>query len=237
MAEVPGGWNTGLDKNPERIPVNGPYRVSAWEQGQSLTLERNDRYCGPRAATALLEEAGYAKGADGIYAKDGRPLSLRISTTAGNQLRETQEQLIQAQLKQIGVDIKIVNADSTKFFGEWLPQGNFDIANFGWVGNQIDQQLTADMATIPLYAKPTYLAVRDRFANVGDNATQEGPFWNSGLWPRRRPSRSPGCCPRGKTLSRAGGWLGDLPGASRMVAAPAAAQAAPRDDPKLEEPT
>jgi hypothetical protein len=24
MAEVPGGWNTGLDKNPERIPVNGP---------------------------------------------------------------------------------------------------------------------------------------------------------------------------------------------------------------------
>jgi ABC-type transport system substrate-binding protein len=135
MAEVPGGWNTGLDKNPERIPVNGPYRVSAWEQGQSLTLERNDRYFGPKAATAPLEQAGYAKGADGIYAKDGRPLSLRISTTAGNQLRETQEQLIQAQLKQIGVDIKIVNADSTKFFGEWLPQGNFDIANVGWVGN------------------------------------------------------------------------------------------------------
>jgi peptide/nickel transport system substrate-binding protein len=52
------------------------------------------------------------------------------------------------------------------------------------LGNQIDQQLTADMATIPLYAKPTCLAVRDRFANVGDNATQEGPFWNSGLWPR-----------------------------------------------------
>ena len=360
MAEVPGGWNTGLDKSPERIPVNGPYRVSAWEQGQSLTLERNDKYFGPKAhldsivfrflpesttqpaalqnnevdliypqpqldlvqqvkalpdvtselniglsfehldfnfknehladpavrkaiatglnipeivnrtvkqftdkaqplgnriwlpgqryyqdhfgqygkgdtagATALLEQAGYTKGADGIYAKDGRPLSLRISTTAGNQLRETQEQLIQAQLKQIGVDIKIVNADSTKFFGEWLPQGNFDIANFGWVGNpfaisssqdiyrtggggnygayesgkvddlfaqavrevdearsaelgnQIDQQLTADMATIPLYAKPTYLAVRDRFANVGDNATQEGPFWNSGLWAQK----------------------------------------------------
>ena len=50
------------------------------------------------------------------------------------------------------------------------------------LGNQIDQQLTADMATIPLYAKPTYLAVRNTFANVGDNATQEGPFWNSSLW-------------------------------------------------------
>jgi peptide/nickel transport system substrate-binding protein len=215
-----GGTSTGRSRTttwprPPATTVNGPYRVSAWEQGQSLTLERNDRYFGPKAA-ALLEQAGYAKGADGI------------STTAGNQLRETQEQLIQAQLKQIGVDIKIVNADSTKFFGEWLPQGNFDSANLGWVGNpfaisssqdiyrtgggnygayesrkvddlfaqavrevdearsaelgnQIDQQLTADMATIPLYAKPTYLAVRDRFANVGDNATQEGPFWNSGL--------------------------------------------------------
>ena len=58
----------------------------------------------------------------------------RISTTAGNQLRETQEQLFQAQMKEIGVDIKIANADSTKFFGEWLPDGNFDIANFAWVG-------------------------------------------------------------------------------------------------------
>ena len=360
MAKVPGGWNTGLDKNPEKIPVNGPFKVSTWEQGQSLTLVRNERYFGPKAhldsvvfrflpesttqpaalqnnevdliypqpqldlvaqvkalpdvtselniglsfehfdfnfknqhladpavrkaiatgmnipelvsrtvkqftdqaqplgnriwlpgqkyyqdhfgeygkgdtagATRLLEDAGYAKGGDGIYAKDGQRLSLRISTTAGNQLRETQEQLFQAQMKAVGVDIKIANADSTKLFGDWLPNGNFDIANFGWVGNpfaisssqdiyrtgggsnygryssskvdqlfaqavrevdearsaelgnQIDQQLTADMATIPLYAKPTYLAVRKTFTGVGDNATQEGPFWNSNLWAQK----------------------------------------------------
>src|SRR4029453_4661084 len=73
------------------------------------------------AATKLLEDAGYAKGADGIYAKDGRRLSLRISTTAGNQLRETQGQLFQAQMKDIGVGIKIANVDATKHFGEWLP--------------------------------------------------------------------------------------------------------------------
>jgi peptide/nickel transport system substrate-binding protein len=184
-------------------------------------------------ATKLLEDAGYTKGADGTYAKDGKKLSLRISTTAGNKLRETQEQLIQAQLKPVGVDIKIANADNRELFGEWLPKGNFDIANFGWVGNpfavsssqdlyrtggggnygqyssdkvdqlfnqavretdeaasaelgnQIDQQLTADMATIPLYAKPTYLAVRNSFTGVGDNATQEGPFWNSNLWAQK----------------------------------------------------
>jgi glutathione transport system substrate-binding protein len=49
MAKVPGGWNTGLDKHPEKIPVNGPYHVSAWQQGQSLTLARNDSYYGPKA--------------------------------------------------------------------------------------------------------------------------------------------------------------------------------------------
>ena len=49
MAKVPGGWNTGLDKSPEKIPVNGPYAVSGWEQGQSLTLARNDKYFGPKA--------------------------------------------------------------------------------------------------------------------------------------------------------------------------------------------
>ena len=60
-----------------------------------------------------------------------------------------------------------------------------DEAKSAELGNQVDQQLTADMATIPLYAKPTYLAVRKTFTGVGDNATQEGPFWNSNLWAQK----------------------------------------------------
>jgi peptide/nickel transport system substrate-binding protein len=133
-------------------------------------------------------------------------------------------------MKDIGVQIKIANVDSTKFFGEWLPQGNFDIADFAWVGtpfaisssrdtyrtgggsnygqyaskkvddlftqangttdetksaelgNQIDQQLTEDMATIPLYTKPTFIAWRNTFANIHDNATSEGPFNVANTW-------------------------------------------------------
>jgi hypothetical protein len=27
--------------------------------------------------------------------------------------------------------------------------------------------------------------VRNSFANIGDNATQEGPFWNSNLWAQK----------------------------------------------------
>jgi len=353
----PGGWNTGLDKDPDKIPSGGPFIVKDYTQGQSLTLVRNDKYWGPKAhldsivfrflpesttqpaalqnnevdliypqpqldqvtqvkalpdvsseinfglsfehldfnfknehlgdlkvrqaiatginvqelvdrtvkqfsdkaeplgnriwltgqpqyqdhfgqygkgdtagATKLLEDAGYTKGADGIYAKGGKKLSVRFSTTAGNKLRETQGELFQAQMKEIGVEIKIANVDSTKFFGEWLPNGNYDIADFAWVGtpfaissnrdiyrtgggsnygkyankkvddlftqansetdeaksaelgNQIDQQITADMATIPLYTKPTFIAYRNTFANIHDNATSEGPFNAAVTW-------------------------------------------------------
>jgi peptide/nickel transport system substrate-binding protein len=86
------------------------------------------------AAKQLLEGDGYTLGSDGVYAKGGKKLSFRFSTTAGNQLRETQGVLLQAQMKQVGIEIKIANAPSTKFFGEMLPQGNFDIADFAWVG-------------------------------------------------------------------------------------------------------
>ena len=51
---APGGWNTGLDKNPEKIPVNGPLRrLGLRPPGQSLTLARNDKYFGPKATPRL----------------------------------------------------------------------------------------------------------------------------------------------------------------------------------------
>jgi len=185
------------------------------------------------AAKQLLEGDGYTLGSDGIYAKGGKKLSFRFSTTAGNQLRETLGVLFQAQMKQIGIEIKIANAPSTKFFGENLPNGNFDIADFAWVGtpftvsgskaiyvtggggnygkysssqvdslfdqavgeldpaksaalgNQIDQQIWTDMATIPLYTKPTFLAWRNTYTNITDNASNVGPFVDEPLWAQK----------------------------------------------------
>ena len=186
------------------------------------------------ASDKLLQQAGYTKGADGIYAKGGKKLSLRISTTAGNKLREDQGVLIQSQLKAAGIDIRIDNCPSTCLFGDRLPKGNFDIANFAWVSspwasankaiyetvnedagaggsnygsyanpevdrmmsaaigeldedkvseqwNNVDKKMWEDIATIPLYQKPTFIAVRNTFANAHDNASQYGPFWNAQL--------------------------------------------------------
>jgi peptide/nickel transport system substrate-binding protein len=41
-----GGWSTGLDRRPELIPSGGPFRITRYERGQSLTLGRNPSYWG-----------------------------------------------------------------------------------------------------------------------------------------------------------------------------------------------
>jgi peptide/nickel transport system substrate-binding protein len=57
-------------------------------------------------AKALLSEAGYTAGPDGILTKGGNKLSLKLSTTDAA-LRKSVGQVIQAQLKTIGVDIQL----------------------------------------------------------------------------------------------------------------------------------
>lgn len=45
--------------------------------------------------------------------------------------------------------------------------------------NEADKLLWTQMATLPLYQKPTLLAFDSNFKGIGDNPTQAGPLWNS----------------------------------------------------------
>ena len=59
-------------------------------------------------ARALLDQAGFKPGADGIRVNAaGQRLSLEYMTTAGNKLRELIQQVLQNQWKQIGVEVVI----------------------------------------------------------------------------------------------------------------------------------
>jgi peptide/nickel transport system substrate-binding protein len=60
----------------------------------------------PAKAEQLLQQDGWAKGDDGIYAKDGTPLSFSIVTNSGNSIRETLIQVAAEQYKQIGVNVE-----------------------------------------------------------------------------------------------------------------------------------
>lgn len=88
-------------------------------------------------AKETLEAAGFELGSDDIYEKDGEKLSLRISTTGGNALREDTQEIIQAQMREAGIDIQIDNVDGSAVFGRFFPDSpedrDFDIALFAWV--------------------------------------------------------------------------------------------------------
>jgi peptide/nickel transport system substrate-binding protein len=56
-------------------------------------------------AEDLIKSAGYTKGADGFYAKEGKTLAVAIPTNQGNKTRETFLQVATEQYKQIGVKI------------------------------------------------------------------------------------------------------------------------------------
>jgi peptide/nickel transport system substrate-binding protein len=75
----------------------------------------------PAKARALLADAGWKPGPDGILRNDkGDRFSLEISTTSGNRVRELSEQVLQSQWKSVGVDITIHNQPSRSFFGEYM---------------------------------------------------------------------------------------------------------------------
>jgi peptide/nickel transport system substrate-binding protein len=78
--------------------------------------------------SSLLEGAGYTKGSDGIYAKGGQKLTFEIKTTTGNARRALTLQIIQAQLKEAGIDMTIATHKSGDLFGSILPKGDYQAA-------------------------------------------------------------------------------------------------------------
>jgi peptide/nickel transport system substrate-binding protein len=70
----------------------------------------------PAAAEALLTDNGCAKGDDGIYVCDGERLSFEWATTAGNEGRELQFELAQADLAAVGIEAVAKFADAATVF-------------------------------------------------------------------------------------------------------------------------
>ncbi len=93
----------------------------------------------PEAGKALLEESGYVAGADGIYEHPERGrLSLAISTTVNNPLRQQTIDVIIPQAAAAGIEIS-ARPDPDIFSDATVPTsleaGGFDIALFAWVGS------------------------------------------------------------------------------------------------------
>ncbi|HUY05789.1 MAG TPA: ABC transporter family substrate-binding protein [Acidimicrobiales bacterium] len=80
-------------------------------------------------AQAQLVEAGYTIGIDGIARSVfGQPLVLSLVGPSGNDVIANIEDHIQAELLQIGIEVKIDNVSSSELLANRLPQGNYQLA-------------------------------------------------------------------------------------------------------------
>ncbi len=68
------------------------------------------------AANKLLDDAGWARGSDGIRAKDGVRLSILYQTST-NSVRQGTQALIKQMWSAIGVETELRNIDAAVFFG------------------------------------------------------------------------------------------------------------------------
>jgi peptide/nickel transport system substrate-binding protein len=83
-------------------------------------------------AKKILTDAGWAQGADGVFAKGGTRASFRISHTDIPRRKQTVE-LIQGQCKEAGIEVK--DDTDPNFLDERVSAGDYDVALFAWSGS------------------------------------------------------------------------------------------------------
>jgi len=84
-------------------------------------------------ARQILTEAGYTNIGEGqqLTRPDGRAVPpLRIRYTVGNAIRQTTVELIQAQVRPLGINLEIVPTDD---LGGTTSSGDYDLIVFAWV--------------------------------------------------------------------------------------------------------
>lgn len=91
----------------------------------------------PAMARALLRQAGWAPGPDGIVRKGGQRLDLLIVTNNANATRRRESLQIQAMLRAAGIDAEIKSYQADILFapagmGGILQLGRFDLTDSGW---------------------------------------------------------------------------------------------------------
>jgi len=90
---------------------------------------------------SLMSGAGWAKGADGVWAKGGQKAEITIKSTTGNKRRELTEQILLSQLKEAGFSLVIANEKAAVLFGDTLKKGNFQLSLYAQVPASADPGL------------------------------------------------------------------------------------------------
>lgn len=87
----------------------------------------------PEKAKKMLEEAGWRDtDGDGVIDKDGKPFEFTIITNHGNDMRKNAATIIQKDLKNVGIEVKIRVIEWAAFIKNFINKRNFEACLLGW---------------------------------------------------------------------------------------------------------
>ncbi len=84
------------------IPAYGPLQRNVYNDEAVEHYDYN-----PAKAKEILEKAGCVMGEEGIYLRDGKPLSFIINVGAGDQVRLDIAQAAAQQIREVGIDCRV----------------------------------------------------------------------------------------------------------------------------------
>jgi peptide/nickel transport system substrate-binding protein len=103
---------------------------SSWYDS-SLAAQYGNAYAyDPAKAISVLEAAGYRKGSNGIFARDGKPLSFTIVNNAPYSDWVSAVNVIQSELKAVGIQLTPDNLSGSTYSTD-LSDGKFEFA-YSW---------------------------------------------------------------------------------------------------------
>ena len=83
-------------------------------------------------AKRLIEAEGYTMGSNGIYEKDGEPLTAAIHVNSASPEYTRTIDIIVEQMQRAGIDARAVPVENGVFWGEVLPLGGYDLS-YSWL--------------------------------------------------------------------------------------------------------
>lgn len=118
------------------VEATGPYKPGTWMYNPNVKRYPHD----PERAKALLAEAGWKPGRDGILERDGKKFAFTVLTNAGNESRAKTAAIIQQNLAAVGIRMEIRTVEWAAFINEFIDKRRFDAVVLGWsTGPEPDQ--------------------------------------------------------------------------------------------------
>jgi peptide/nickel transport system substrate-binding protein len=109
-------------------PITGPFPVTSWAYNPAVKSVPYD----PTQAEALFADAGWKKDASGRLMKDGKPFTFTLMTNQGNKVRELCAEVIQQQLKKVGIDVTIRIVEWSTLIHQYIDKKDFEAIVMGW---------------------------------------------------------------------------------------------------------